>query len=184
MNARLVSKTDATNLAPEQYELQRTPAAAFALSRRGFIKRLGGGLAVLLVARPMRAADDESGQAGRAGGVRDATRIDAWLHIGADGVVTVFTGKAEVGQNIRTSLAQAVADRGIRVNCVAPGPVWTPLIPATLERDHVDRFGSDTLWKRPAQPAEIAPSYVFLASHDGRYYSGEVLAPTGRAVSR
>jgi len=82
------------------------------------------------------------------------------------------------------SLAQAVADRGIRVNCVAPGPVWTPLIPATLERDHVGRFGGDTLWGRPAQPAEIAPTYVFLASDDGRYYSGEVFAPTGRAASR
>ncbi len=82
------------------------------------------------------------------------------------------------------SLAQAVADRGVRVNCVAPGPVWTPLIPATLDRDHVGRFGRDTLWQRPAQPAELAPTYVFLASDDGRYYSGEIFAPTGRAASR
>jgi NAD(P)-dependent dehydrogenase (short-subunit alcohol dehydrogenase family) len=70
------------------------------------------------------------------------------------------------------------------VNCVAPGPVWTPLIPATLEPDHVAKFGGDTVWERAAQPAEIAPSYVFLASPDGRYYSGEVFAPTGRAASR
>lgn len=82
------------------------------------------------------------------------------------------------------SLAQAIARRGIRVNCVAPGPVWTPLIPATLEADHVDSFGRDTLWHRAAQPAEIAPTYVFLASADGRYYSGELFAPTGRAASR
>jgi NAD(P)-dependent dehydrogenase (short-subunit alcohol dehydrogenase family) len=82
------------------------------------------------------------------------------------------------------SLARAIAEQGIRVNCIAPGPVWTPLIPATLEREHVGRFGADTLWGRPAQPAEIAPTYVFLASDDGRYYSGEVFAPTGRAVSR
>jgi NAD(P)-dependent dehydrogenase (short-subunit alcohol dehydrogenase family) len=80
------------------------------------------------------------------------------------------------------SLARALADDGIRVNCVAPGPVWTPLIPATLERDHVGRFGEDTLFGRPAQPAEIAPTYVFLASDDGRYYTGEVFSPTGRAV--
>jgi NAD(P)-dependent dehydrogenase (short-subunit alcohol dehydrogenase family) len=82
------------------------------------------------------------------------------------------------------SLAQAVADRGIRVNCVAPGPVWTPLIPSTLDRGHVGSFGEDTFWGRPAQPAEIAPTYVFLAADDGRYYSGEVFAPTGRAASR
>jgi NAD(P)-dependent dehydrogenase (short-subunit alcohol dehydrogenase family) len=82
------------------------------------------------------------------------------------------------------SLAQSVAERGIRVNCVAPGPVWTPLIPATLDRDHVEKFGGDTLWKRAAQPAEIAPTFVFLASADGRYYSGEIFAPTGRVSSR
>jgi NAD(P)-dependent dehydrogenase (short-subunit alcohol dehydrogenase family) len=82
------------------------------------------------------------------------------------------------------SLALQLAERRIRVNCVAPGPVWTPLIPATLTEDHVARFGADSHWGRPAQPAEIAPSYVFLASADGRYYTGEVLAPTGKATSR
>ncbi len=82
------------------------------------------------------------------------------------------------------SLARALASQGIRVNCVAPGPVWTPLIPATLEPEHVEKFGTDTLWGRAAQPAEIAPSYVFLASTDGRYYTGEILSPTGRSTSR
>jgi NAD(P)-dependent dehydrogenase (short-subunit alcohol dehydrogenase family) len=82
------------------------------------------------------------------------------------------------------SLAQSIADRGIRVNVVAPGPVWTPLIPSTMGKEHVATFGEDTLLKRPAQPAEIAPSYVFLASADGRYYTGEVLYPTGQATSR
>ena len=62
--------------------------------------------------------------------------------------------------------------------------MWTPLIAATLTKEHVGRFGEDTYWERPAQPAEIAPSYVFLASDDGRYYSGEVLAPTGRSSTR
>jgi hypothetical protein len=82
------------------------------------------------------------------------------------------------------SLARALADRGIRVNCVAPGPVWTPLIPSTLDAEHVAEFGRDTLLQRPAQPAEIAPTYVLLASDEGRYYTGEILAPTGRAASR
>ena len=82
------------------------------------------------------------------------------------------------------SLAMALSERGIRVNCIAPGPVWTPLIPATLDEEHVDRFGADTMWGRAAQPGEIAPSYVFFASDDGRYYSGEILAPTGRGATR
>ncbi|MFL5579399.1 MAG: SDR family oxidoreductase [Gemmatimonadaceae bacterium] len=82
------------------------------------------------------------------------------------------------------SLAQSVAERGIRVNCVAPGPVWTPLIPATLDEEHVKRFGADTLFGRPAQPAELAPLYVFLASNDARYVTGEILAATGRGGTR
>jgi NAD(P)-dependent dehydrogenase (short-subunit alcohol dehydrogenase family) len=83
------------------------------------------------------------------------------------------------------SLASSLADKGIRVNCVAPGPVWTPLIPATFKsKKHIAKHGEGTLWDRPAQPAEIAPSYVFLASTDGRYYSGDILAPTGSETSR
>jgi len=78
------------------------------------------------------------------------------------------------------SLAQAFVDRGIRVNSVAPGPVWTPLIPATFDEEKVSSFGSQVPMGRAAHPDEIAPSYVFFAS--GRmssYYSGEVLAPVG-----
>ncbi|HEY0809594.1 MAG TPA: SDR family oxidoreductase [Longimicrobiales bacterium] len=82
------------------------------------------------------------------------------------------------------SLAQSIGEKGIRVNCVAPGPVWTPLIPATFSAEHVKGFGKDTIWKRPAQPAEIAPTYVFLAAADSRFYTGEIFSPTGRVSSR
>ena len=78
------------------------------------------------------------------------------------------------------SLAQALSDRGIRVNCVAPGPVWTPLIPATMDAEKVSEFGQQAPYGRAAQPDEIAPSYVFFASETmSSYYSGEVLAPIG-----
>ena len=82
------------------------------------------------------------------------------------------------------ALAQNVAEKGIRVNCVAPGPVWTPLIPTTFPREDVPEFGKDTYWKRPAQPAELAPAYVYLASAGARYVTGEVLAVTGRSSTR
>jgi len=78
------------------------------------------------------------------------------------------------------SLAQNLLDRGIRVNCVAPGPVWTPLIPATFPEEKVEHFGEQVPMKRPAHPDEIAPSYVFFAADRlSSYYTGEVLAPLG-----
>jgi NAD(P)-dependent dehydrogenase (short-subunit alcohol dehydrogenase family) len=78
------------------------------------------------------------------------------------------------------SLAQALVERGIRVNCVAPGPVWTPLIPATFPEEKVEQFGQQVPMQRAAQPDEIAPSYVFFASAElSSYYTGEVLAPIG-----
>ncbi|WP_211170664.1 SDR family oxidoreductase, partial [Pseudonocardia bannensis] len=78
------------------------------------------------------------------------------------------------------SLAQALVDRGIRVNCVAPGPVWTPLIPSTMPPEKVESFGAQTPMGRAAQPDEIAPSYVFFAAEQlSSYYTGEVLAPLG-----
>jgi NAD(P)-dependent dehydrogenase (short-subunit alcohol dehydrogenase family) len=78
------------------------------------------------------------------------------------------------------SMAQALQERGIRVNCVAPGPVWTPLIPATLPEDKVEDFGKQTPAGKAAQPDDIAPSYLFFAVEAlSAYYSGEVLAPVG-----
>ncbi|SHF03188.1 SDR family oxidoreductase [Streptoalloteichus hindustanus] len=78
------------------------------------------------------------------------------------------------------ALAQALADRGIRVNCVAPGPVWTPLIPSTFDEEKVESFGQKVPLGRAAHPDEIAPSYVFLAANRlSSYYTGEVMAPLG-----
>lgn len=78
------------------------------------------------------------------------------------------------------AMAQALADRGIRINCVAPGPVWTPLIPSTFGADKVSKFGGNVPMGRPAHPDEIAPSYVFFASNQlSSYYTGEVIAALG-----
>lgn len=78
------------------------------------------------------------------------------------------------------SLAQSLLERGVRVNCVAPGPVWTPLIPATMPTEKVESFGEQVPMGRAADPDEIAPSYVFFASQRlSSYYTGEVLAPIG-----
>lgn len=82
-------------------------------------------------------------------------------------------------QAFTRSLAQQVVERGIRVNGVAPGPVWTPLIPASFTPEEVAQFGTDTPMKRPAQPCEVAPAYVFLASDDASYITGEFIHING-----
>jgi NAD(P)-dependent dehydrogenase (short-subunit alcohol dehydrogenase family) len=80
------------------------------------------------------------------------------------------------------SLSKALAEKGIRVNGVAPGPIWTPLIPSTFPAEHVETFGSDVPLKRVGQPEEVAGSYVFLASDDSSYMTGQVLHPNGGEV--
>ena len=81
--------------------------------------------------------------------------------------------------NFTGGLAQLLAEKGIRVNSVAPGPIWTPLIPATMPPDQVESFGQQVPMKRPGQPAEVAPVYVLLASNQASYISGARIAVTG-----
>lgn len=80
------------------------------------------------------------------------------------------------------SLSQALVERGIRVNAVAPGPIWTPLIPASFDEERVARHGESVPMKRPGQPAEVASCHVFLASEEASYMSGQVLHPNGGAI--
>jgi NAD(P)-dependent dehydrogenase (short-subunit alcohol dehydrogenase family) len=88
------------------------------------------------------------------------------------------TSKAAI-LNFTKALAQELGPKGIRVNAVAPGPIWTPLIPATMPAEQVGEFGADTPLGRAGQPAELAPAYVFLASDDSSYITGERIGATG-----
>jgi NAD(P)-dependent dehydrogenase (short-subunit alcohol dehydrogenase family) len=81
--------------------------------------------------------------------------------------------------NFTASLAQLLGERGIRVNSVAPGPIWTPLIPSTMPPQRVESFGSNTPLGRPGRPAELAPVYVLLGCDEGGYISGARVAVTG-----
>jgi len=81
--------------------------------------------------------------------------------------------------NFTKALSQMAMKQSVRVNAVAPGPVWTPLIPATMPEATVKKFGADTAFGRPAQPVELAPLFVFLASNEARFVTGEVYGATG-----
>jgi NAD(P)-dependent dehydrogenase (short-subunit alcohol dehydrogenase family) len=80
------------------------------------------------------------------------------------------------------SLSMSLVEKGIRVNAVAPGPIWTPLIPSTFPAEKVESFGADVPMKRAGQPEELAPAYVFLASDDSSYMSGQVLHLNGGEI--
>ncbi|HEX7933638.1 MAG TPA: SDR family oxidoreductase [Paraburkholderia sp.] len=94
------------------------------------------------------------------------------------GLIAYATTKGAI-QNFTGGLAQLLAEKGIRANCVAPGPIWTPLIPSTMPPEKVEKFGQQVPMKRPGQPAELAPAYVMLASDEASYISGATIAVTG-----
>ena len=105
--------------------------------------------------------------------------------------VTAYKGSAELLDYSATkgaevaftrSLSQNLVEKKIRVNGVAPGPIWTPLIPSTFDEEKVSSFGGDVPMKRPGQPEEVAPCYVFLASDDSAYMTGQILHPNGGSV--
>jgi NAD(P)-dependent dehydrogenase (short-subunit alcohol dehydrogenase family) len=94
------------------------------------------------------------------------------------GLLPYATTKGAIA-NFTAGLGQHLAERGIRVNCVAPGPIWTPLIPSTMPKEKVEHFGENTPLKRAGQPKEVAPVYVFLASEQASYVTGAVYPVTG-----
>jgi NAD(P)-dependent dehydrogenase (short-subunit alcohol dehydrogenase family) len=105
--------------------------------------------------------------------------------------VTAYRGSAQLLDYASTkgaivgftrSLALNLAKKKIRVNAVAPGPIWTPLIPSTFPKEKVAQFGSDVPLARAGEPEEVAPAYVFLASDDGSYFTGQVLHPNGGEI--
>ena len=116
---------------------------------------------------------------GEGGAIINTTSITAYK--GNPQLIDYSTTKGAITSFTR-SLAMNLVERGIRVNGVAPGPIWTPLIPSTFSAEQVSHFGSNTPMKRPGQPDEVAPAYVYLACNDSSYVSGQVLHVNGGTV--
>lgn len=112
--------------------------------------------------------------------VVNTTSINAYKP--SPGLLAYATTKGAI-QNFTSGLAQLWAEKGIRVNCVAPGPIWTPLIPSTMDTERVKNFGKDTPLQRAGQPAELAAAFVLLASQDSSYMTGSTVQVTGGTPS-
>jgi NAD(P)-dependent dehydrogenase (short-subunit alcohol dehydrogenase family) len=108
--------------------------------------------------------------------ILNTTSIQAYQP--SENLVAYAATKAAV-LSMTKSVAKLAMEQGVRVNAIAPGPVWTPLIPSTMPPEKVEKFGENTLFKRPAQPIELAKLFVFLASEDASYVTGEVFGATG-----
>lgn len=98
--------------------------------------------------------------------------VDLIDYSATKGAITSFT----------RSLSNAIVDKGIRVNAVAPGPIWTPLIPASFSKEKVAEFGGNSPMKRPGQPRELAPAYVYLACDDSSYVTGQTIHVNGGTI--
>jgi NAD(P)-dependent dehydrogenase (short-subunit alcohol dehydrogenase family) len=113
------------------------------------------------------------------GCIINTTSVTAYR--GSGGLIDYSSTKGAIVSFTR-SLSASLVDKGIRVNAVAPGPIWTPLITATFPPDHVQEFGTDVPMKRPGQPAEVAPAYVFLACDDSSYMTGQMIHVNGGEI--
>lgn len=100
---------------------------------------------------------------------------------GSEHLIDYSSTKGAIVSFTRSTSAM-LAEKGIRVNGIAPGPIWTPLIPATFEPEHVAKFGQDVPMKRAGQPSEVGPAYVFLASEDASYITGQIIHVNGGEV--
>lgn len=114
-------------------------------------------------------------------GARIINTASITAYKGSPGLLDYSATKGAIVSFTR-SLAEQLGERKINVNAVAPGPIWTPLIPASFTPEKVANFGKEVLLKRPGQPSEVAPCYVFLASNDASYMTGQVLHPNGGTV--
>lgn len=110
------------------------------------------------------------------GSIINTTSIQAYM---PEPTLLAYAATKAAIANFTKALAKEAIEKGIRVNAVAPGPVWTPLIPSTMPEDKTETFGQDTLFGRAAQPIELAPIYVLLASQEGSFITGEIYGATG-----
>jgi len=148
---------DLAELAPEQLERTfRTNVYSFFFMTKAALPHLGRGSAII-----------------------NSTSVTAYK--GHETLIDYSATKGAIVAFTRT-MSNVLVERGIRVNAVAPGPIWTPLIPASFDADHVAHHGESSPMGRVGQPNEVAPSYVFLASDDASYMSGQVLHPNGGMV--
>lgn len=158
------------NNAAEQHPQERIEDVSYAQLERTFRTNFFGMFELTRLAVP---------HMGEGGCIVNTTSVTAYR--GSAHLLDYSSTKGAIVSFTR-SLSQQLAERGIRVNAVAPGPVWTPLIPSTFPPEQVEQFGAKVPMHRPGQPDEISPCYVFLASRDSAYMTGQVLHPNGGEV--